>query len=129
LQRNAQCVADEIEHYKLVLLFDLEWPEEKRVDAAENGGVCADAARRGHESGDGEARARAQSPEGNDEILSKSVHACRATSNYLTTGKISCVVNTAGALVFRDLRIGAQRTRAVDLPVGTVRCDDLLRRY
>src|SRR6185503_5774121 len=45
------------------------------------------------------------------------------------TYEISGVVDAARALVSGDLRIGAQGTRAVHLAVGTVRRDQLLRRF
>src|SRR6266704_3620851 len=46
-----------------------------------------------------------------------------------TANEIGGIVDAARALVFGDLRIGAQRTRAVYLAVGTVRRGQLLRRF
>src|SRR5438093_931426 len=42
--------------------------------------------------------------------------------------KIRRIVDAAGALVFRNLRIRTQRPRSLDLPVTGAGCDDAVRR-
>src|SRR5580658_4459245 len=39
-----------------------------------------------------------------------------------------CIAGAAGAFVCRNLRIGTERARHVDVVAADVRCDDLLRR-
>ena len=52
----------------------------------------------------------------------------RAPSLRCATGEMGRVIGAAGALVTRHLRVGAQRTRAVDGTLANARGNDLVRR-
>ena len=52
----------------------------------------------------------------------------RAPSLRCATGEMGRVIGAAGALVTRHLRVGAQRTRAVDGTLANARGNDLARR-
>ena len=52
----------------------------------------------------------------------------RTPSLRCATGEMGRVIGAAGALVTRHLRVGAQRTRAVDSTLANARGNDLLRR-
>ena len=52
----------------------------------------------------------------------------RTPSLRCATGEMGRVIGAAGALVTRHLRVGAQRTRAVDGTLANARGNDLVRR-